>query len=395
MADLERLFAEGVLVRPSDREANLVHLVRAIYALCGVQGLDLPQPARQLIDQIGPAQNLVFILLDGLGMNLVNRLPAESFLMSHLRGQINATCPSTTAAALTTVTTGMYASQHGVTGWFTYLPQYGLTAMMLPFSERGTNQPLVSRGIRPQDILPPPLLPRMTHRPLTLVPTYIANTPYNIYSRGETSGQGYEKLPDAIDHVIAAVITAKTPAYVHLYLHDVDTLCHHVGVNHDSVVPLVLGIDAELERLEEAIRGRARIVITADHGLIDVPKPDQALLFSGDPLLEMLLAPPTGDARMPIFHLKEGQRRAFVELFEQRYGDRMVLLDIEQVERIELLGPGKIAPAARRRFGDFIAFPDRAATIAFHPPGKPPGELYLAVHGGLSTQEMKVPLCIV
>jgi hypothetical protein len=84
-----------------------------------------------------------------------------------------------------------------------------------------------------------------------------------------------------------------------------------------------------------------------------------------------------------------------VELFNQRYGERMVLLEIEAVERMELLGPGKIAPAVRRRFGDFIAFPHRAATVAFHPPGKPPGELYLAVHGGLSPQEMKVPLFIV
>ena len=98
---------------------------------------------------------------------------------------------------------------------------------------------------------------------------------------------------------------------------------------------------------------------------------------------------------MPVLHVKEGQRRAFVELFQKRYGDRMALLDIDTVERMELLGPGKIAPAARRRFGDFIAFPTKAATLAFHPPGKPPGELYLAVHGGLSPQEMKVPLCIV
>src|SRR3954468_21068777 len=132
MAELERLFAEGVLVRPSDREANLVHLVQAIYSVCGVKDLALAQPARQLMDQIGPAQNLVFILLDGLGMNLINRLPQDSFLRSNLRGSINATCPSTTAAALTSVTTGLYANQHGVTGWFTYLPQHGVTVMMLP-----------------------------------------------------------------------------------------------------------------------------------------------------------------------------------------------------------------------------------------------------------------------
>src|SRR5258706_6023030 len=112
-------------------------------------------------------------------------------------------------------------------------------------------------------------------------------------------------------------------------------------------------------------------------------------------MLDTLLVPPTGDARMPVFHVKDGQKRAFAELFGQRYADRMVLLSIDQVEEMELLGPSPIAPLARRRFGDFIGFPYRATTLAFHPPGKPPGELYLAVHGGLSPQEMKVPLCIV
>src|SRR4051812_5777298 len=49
MPDLERLFADGVLIRPSDRSANLVHLVEAIYTLCGVPDLSLAPPARQLM----------------------------------------------------------------------------------------------------------------------------------------------------------------------------------------------------------------------------------------------------------------------------------------------------------------------------------------------------------
>src|SRR5204863_7272223 len=138
---------------------------------------------------------------------------------------------------------------------------------------------------------------------------------------------------------------------IHLYLHVVDTPCHHASVNHDTVVPLVLGIDEELRRLAASIAGRARIVVSADHGLIDVPKPDQALLFSGDELLEMLLpgVPPSGDARMPVFHVRQAKREAFVELFGKRYGDRMVLAETDEVERLELLGPGPISPKVRAR----------------------------------------------
>lgn len=394
VGELQQLFERGILVRSSDREPNFVHMVRAICALCGVTDLPLNRHSRELMHRIGPSDKLIFILLDGLGMNIVDRLPAESFLRSTLYGELIAPCPSTTAAALTTVSTALYPSQHGVTGWFTYLPEFGLAVTMLPFAERFSKQPLGFRGIRPSDVLPPPVLSRMTHRPFTLVPAYISNTPYNEFSRGGTSGRGYETLASGIDQVIQAVTGSTGPTYIHFYLHDIDTLCHHVGVKHDSVIPLVLGIDAQLQRLADAVKGRARIVLSADHGLIDVPKPHQHQLFDGDPLLEMLAVPPTGDARQPIFHVRPEKRASFVELFERRYGDWLALVSVDHAEQMELYGPGPMSPTVRSRFGDFIAFPTSPTTLEYRPPGKPADELYLALHGGLSPQEMRIPFCL-
>jgi hypothetical protein len=234
----------------------------------------------------------------------------------------------------------------------------------------------------------------MTHRPLTLVPAYISNTPYNEYSRGGTVGKGYENLTSGIDNVIAAITDPDGPEYIHFYLHDIDTLCHHVGVNHDSVIPLILGIDEQLRRLADAVRGRARIVLSADHGLLDVPKTQQQQVVDGDALLEMLLVPPTGDARQPVFHVRPEKRSSFVELFERRYGERIALLSIDEVERLELYGPGRFNSSVRSHFGDFIGFPLVPTTLEYRPPNKPADELYLALHGGLSPQEMKIPLCL-
>jgi hypothetical protein len=393
--ELEDLFNAGTLVRPTDRKANLVHLVRALATVSGVEDFPRSDPVDELIKVIGPTEHVVFVLLDGLGMNIVRRLPEDSFLRQNLKGELNATCPSTTACALTSVATAAYPNRHCVTGWFTHLPEFGITAMILPFAERFSNQPLIKRGIRPEDVLPlTPVCAKMKREALTLVPAYIANTTYNVYSRGGTEGMGYESLTDGISKVIQHVMGAEGPTYTHLYLHDIDTLCHHVGINHDTVVPLVMGIDSELERLGTALAGRARIVVTADHGLIDVPKPDQALLLPGEAMLELLVVPPSGDARMPIFHVKEGMREAFAALFRERYGDRMVLVDVDDAERMELFGPGAMSPVARRRFGDFIAIPFKPATLAFHPAHKPVTDLYLAVHAGLSVEEMTVPLCV-
>ncbi|HEY8665727.1 MAG TPA: alkaline phosphatase family protein [Tepidisphaeraceae bacterium] len=394
-ATLEELFEAGLLVRPSDERPNIVHLARALARLAGVDEVPNSPGVQKLMDLIGPAEHLVFVLLDGLGMNLISRLPAGSFLTSHLKLRINSICPSTTACALTAIITADYANRHGVAGWYTYLPDFDVTAVMLPFTERFSGESLTKRGINPADVLPlPPVFPRMARAVRTVSPAFIANTVYNLYARGGAEAAGYQTIPQGIDAVIAHATTTAGPTYTYLYLPEIDTMCHHISVNHHDIVPMVMKIDAELSRLATALEGRARIVVSADHGLIDVAPLDQTLLLADDPMLKLLRVPPTGDARMPIFHVRDGCRLQFVEMFKSRFAERMVLLDIEQCQKLQLFGPGAITSPARERFGDYVAIPTRPTTLAYHSPDKPLGQLFLSVHAGLSPEEMHVPLCV-
>jgi hypothetical protein len=402
MPDLADLFARGTLVRPTDSEPNLIHLIRAIAARAGVPDLDTAPAVKQLLELIAPAQHLIFVLLDGMGMNLLRRLPTESFMARSLRREIRAVCPSTTACALTTVATAAYPNQHGATGWFIYLADRQprpITIATLPFVERFSGESLASRGIKVEDVLSlPPILPRMKcQQTLVLTPPYIAHTPYNVWSRGGTPGVGYTSIPNAVDQIVERITSAgndKT-TYTHWYMPDIDSICHHKGVEHPDVIPLVMGIDAELGRLAERLAGRARIIVSADHGLIDVPRENQVLLRDGDPMLDWLAVPPTGDARMPIFHVREGRDpQGFAAAFNERFGNRMILIPTSEAERLDLFGPGRMSPAARQRFGHFIALTFCPATLSYHPSNKPVGELFIAVHAGLSPQEMWVPLCV-
>lgn len=367
--------------------------------LTGVKGLDQPPPVQDMIQVIGPAEHLVFILLDGLGMNVIRRLPAASFLVAHLKTHIRATCPSTTASALTSVATAEWPIHHAVTGWFTHLPEFGLTATMLPFTERFSQQPLAQRGLNAQSVLPvPAYYPRMTCRSLTLLPNPIVNTTYATYSRGYTPGAGYSTVADAVDQMIAHILGAgDEPTYTHLYVPDIDTLCHKRGIDHASVVELVMQIDLEMARLADAVARRARIVISADHGLIDVPLANHYPIYDDDPILPLLTAPPSGDGRLPLFHVREGRQQEFTDMFNHRFSERMVLLSIEEAERMHLFGPGPLSPIARRRFGSFAGIALGPATLLYHPPTPPAKvtrEPYLAQHAGLSPEEMDIPLII-
>lgn len=393
--DLQSAFDQGLLIRPSDHTPNIVHLVRAIALRAGAVDVGRGACVEDLAEEIGPARHLVFILLDGLGMNVARRMNPDSFIARNLKRQLISTCPSTTACALTSIATGEYANRHGITGWYTYLPTFGISIATLPFVERITALPLAQRGIRPEDVIHVgPLTPHMTHEPLTLVPAALANTAYNLFTRGGTPGMGYSSIHEAMDQVIARVRSAAAPTYTHVYLPEIDTAAHRFGVEHLELMALISSIDAELDRLALALGGEARIIVSADHGLLDVAAEQQTLLMTGDPLLDMLAAPPSGDARMPIFHVREGQSAAFTEMFAARFADRFLLVSIGEAERLELFGPGELAPVSRQRFGDFIGFPVEPAALAFHPLNKPPRHLYRAIHAGLSPQEMQVPLCL-
>jgi hypothetical protein len=197
-----------------------------------------------------------------------------------------------------------------------------------------------------------------------------------------------------MDLVINRVREARRPTYTHLYLPEVDSACHRFGVNHPEVAALVSNIDSELERLSAGLAGKARIIVSADHGLLDVAPELQTLLMTGDPLLDLLAVPPSGDARMPIFHVRDGKGAAFAAAFKERFGDRICLVTIERAERLELFGPGELSSVARQRFGDFIGFPFKPASVAYHPLNKPPTHLYRSIHAGLSPEEMQIPLVL-
>ncbi len=398
--EIAAAFASSTILRPSANEPDLVHLTRALASLSGVRKFDPPSaPMAELEAAIGAHDHLVFVLLDGLGMNLLRRMPANSLMVRALKRTIRATCPSTTACALTSIATGTWPSQHAVTGWFTHLPERGLTATTLPMIERFQGRPLSELGVGIDDVLPVGAFHReLTRRVLTLLPTPIFDTVYARYSRGGTAGSPYSSLADAAQQVVTFVGASAAPSYTHLYVPDVDTVCHHDGLTAPAVLELLLGIDAELARLRERLPENARLVISADHGLLDVPESGHLPLPADDRLCELLEVPPSGDARLPIFHVRAGCQAEFVERFSIRYGSALRLMKSSEAEEIGLFGPPPTSEAARRRFGDFVGIALRPVTLHYArplpPDAPPPHAVYRAQHAGLTRDEMEIPFIV-
>jgi hypothetical protein len=97
--------------------------------------LDLLPP-----EELEGVKNFVLLILDGMRHEFLSKCGQESSLVANLRGTMTSVFPTTTAAAMSTIYTGLAPQNYGIPGWFTYLRELGLVATILPMIARGTGR---------------------------------------------------------------------------------------------------------------------------------------------------------------------------------------------------------------------------------------------------------------
>jgi len=400
MSDADRLLAafdSGELLRPTPGTPNLVDLTRAIALLCGAEDAERTPAAEAIADRIGVAQHLIFVLADGLGMNLLQSMPRGAFLRRRLAMELCTVFPSTTAVVLTTLATGEWPAQHGITGWWTYVREVDGAVTVVRFERRSDARHLNELGVRTEQLLPlPSWLSRMDRDALSLLPRAIVDSSYSRYAAGGTRREGYGSLRAAVDAVVEHVLEADSPTYTYLYVPRIDSAAHEHGSHNRYVTAELAALDQQLERLAERLAGqRARIVLSADHGHLDAPMAKRHLINGGEDLAATFRVAPSYDSRVMCFHLRDGAEQAFRAAIERQLGDIVFVLSVNEVEELELLGPGGLSRLTRERLGDFVAIARGADAIGYRPAmggreimGK------ASHHSGLAPDEMRIPLLI-
>jgi hypothetical protein len=392
--DILEWFTSGRLVRPEADQPNFVDLVRAVAGLAGATGWANSRGIAALSRQIGPADHIVLILVDGMGWRQLQALPACSFLRRNTVMQLQSVFMSTTASALTTLATGQWPAIHAIPGWWTYLPERDVCAVTLPFIDRVTQLPLSDLGISVAELLPAPSIwPGLTRRVLSIVPTPLTGTTYSRYACGETASAGYGDLDAAFAIAAEALQLAARPSLIYLYLPQYDGICHKQGVDHQQTRELLTKLDVMLDRFATSLAGKARVVITADHGLLDTAPDHRFILTGRDPLRRHLQCDPSGERTVPIFHVHPGREDDFLGEFEARFGDHFALLTPAEVEHLRLMGPDALSPQMKERLGTFVGIaPYSVQLYASH--SRHPETPLIGVHGGLSPAEMHIPLIL-
>ncbi len=367
-------------------------LIQAVAASREVRDISLTQAGNSLLRELGDEELLVFVLIDGLGKTILEKLPPGSCLRSMHRRDILSVFPSTTACAMTSLATGLYPSDHGIPGRYAYVEERDLHTDTLAFRDR-EHKELLSPETTIEDLWPyPPLISRMPMQCMSVVPQVLHNSPFDRYLAGTTPSEGYTGIPTAAQMIIDSVFS-EGKGYLFLYLWDLDSLCHKIGPHEPAVDRMLQVIDQSMERLAESLAGRGRLVITADHGHMHIADSDRYIFTDSHPVMEFAKTAPYGEPRSLHFLVKPDAEQSFADRFYDSWGDVFSLYTKQEAEAAGLFGGRSFSLAAQKRFGDFIAVSRDRGILLYDndrfTPSRNRGE-----HGGNLPEERVIPLLV-
>jgi predicted AlkP superfamily pyrophosphatase or phosphodiesterase len=297
-------------------------------------------------------ERVALILLDAFGMRFVERHASHPLLKRLEIEPVASQFPSTTTAHLTTLYTGLPVEQHGLYEWRVYEPLVDDVIRALPFL--GSDDAPIQAS--PREIVPRPSFYERLEVPSTVLqPAHIWPSRY-----GSAAFAGATVV--AFKDLAAGVRQLGAPGFSYLYWDAIDAAGHQHGPS--SAQFDAAAIDA-LNAIQAALPNDTLLLITADHGQVDVHPDRLDELDVIWPELR-LRRPPAGSARDCFLHVDEPERvvaelqdrledRATVRPARELFDDIGPRLDARLGDVCVLPAPGRMAwlrafPSHERRF---------------------------------------------
>jgi hypothetical protein len=364
----------------------------SILTACG----DTPEPYPPLVGlDTGPlreARSLVLLVLDGLGYEYLSTHGQHSVLWRHLRRRMTSVAPPTTATAITGFLTGQAPQQHGLTGWFTWFRELGTVLAVLPFTPRCSDQPLGKAGVSAARLFDHvPVFDRLARESWSVSPEWIVHSDFNRAHLGRATPVPYRNLEHCFGEIVRLVRQTDEPGYIYAYWPGFDRLAHEQGVASEAVSEHFADLDAGFARLLQSLSGTDTLVmVTADHGFVDVPPQQRIELADHPELKDCLILPLCGEQRLSYAYVRADRRRFFERYVQNHLSHLMDCRPSAALLERNLFGLGEPHPELASRIGDYVLVMKPGHVIQDPIPGEKPVHM-TGFHGGLSSAEMYVP----
>jgi predicted AlkP superfamily pyrophosphatase or phosphodiesterase len=369
------------IVLPTYGASTLAELMPSIGAHlvvpgCSEDAFGLPESERYVV-----------VMIDGLGWHLMRSASRDMpYLASLLAAAqpITACVPSTTATSLTSLGTGLPPGQHGLVGYTSRVPSTGeiLNALtwesdLVPraFQDKATFfERAVAAGVAVTSVA----LERFQGSGLT-----------EAALRGaDFVGIHHENDLDERVELVGAAARRARRTLVYAYERELDHCGHVDGCHSVAWRRQLRRIDRMCERLRAALPDDVRLVVTGDHGMVDIPKQHQ-IVAEDEPILMAGISALAGEGRFRQLYVDRDRPGRVAARWRDRLANTAWVRTRD--EAIDDGWFGRVDEHLRERWGHvLVAMRDDHAIMTRQFMRE---WTLVGMHGSLTPDEMDVPLC--
>lgn len=329
------------------------------------------------------ANRYVVMVVDGMGLELLREHAELAPFLSAVTNvdDVLSGVPSTTSVSLTSLGTGLRPGQHGMAGY----------TCRIPGTSRFLNTLQWDHRVDPEQWQPHRnVLQRLSDQQIAVTVVNDARFEDSGLTRVSQRGVPYVGANHAWSRLAAVVeaVERSDRSLVYAYESAIDHTGHGKGVDSEEWRTALTQVDRDVADLRAALPADVVLLVTADHGMVDVPV-DGRFDLVDHPRLRDDVVLVAGEARFRHVHTRSGAEAAVAKRWRRALGDRAEVRLRDDAQ--EWFGP--LDPTVRGRFGDVVvaALDDFAvfASDAFSI------ELQLrGFHGSITERERRIPVLV-
>lgn len=391
---------------------SLVNIPNTAMFLLGIKPLG-PVLSKLITKRINTkgVKKIAIILIDGLGYDMFLRACKYTSFFNELANKgvvapLTSGFPSTTAASITTMNTGLSPQEHGVIEWTLYLKEIGMTINTLPFTSLdGTplklhNPNVLYNGKGIQNRFKSKKI-----QSYTIIEKQLGKAPYN---RIFKSNKIETHVTNSDFAIRLREVLEKEPnkAYVYSYLSSVDAIAHEYGPHSEELEAEIRSIshaieDGLIKKVNKTTAEETLIIVTADHGHTLLNPRDTIYLNTYTKLNRYYardkkgkIIPPTGSVRDVFLHIRKDKLGKAEEFLSEKLRTTARVIRTKKAIDDGLFGYGEPSKKFMDRVGNLLILPYANKSVWYRHIGTKEFNM-LGMHGGLSKEEMLIPFAAV